>query len=111
VKKFGHRPPDEPLDLYQELVRAASRSGVAVEVSSAGLRKPVAEIYPAPRLLGMLAEATVPITLASDAHAPEDAGWGHREVVEAARSAGYTATLHYRARRAERRSLAEHPGG
>ncbi|MGH8937665.1 MAG: histidinol-phosphatase HisJ family protein [Acidimicrobiia bacterium] len=111
VKKFGHRPPDEPLDLYRELVRAASGSGVAVEVSSAGLRKPVAEIYPAPRLLAMLAEAGVPITLASDAHAPEDAGWGHQQVVEAARSPGYTASLHYRARRAEQRSLAERPGG
>jgi histidinol-phosphatase (PHP family) len=111
VKKFGHRPRVEPLDLYRELVRAASRSGVAVEVSSAGLRKPVAEIYPAPRLLGMLAGAGVPITLASDAHAPEDAGWGHREVVQTARSAGYTASLLYRARRAKPRGLAEHPGG
>lgn len=100
VKKYGHRPPEEPVGLYRELVRAAAGSGVAVEVSSAGLRKPAGEIYPAPTLLGMLAEAGVPVTLASDAHRPEDAGWGHAEVVEAALRAGYRERVRFRARQA-----------
>jgi histidinol-phosphatase (PHP family) len=37
-------------------------------VSSAGLRKPVGEAYPAPDLLARFAAAGVPFTTASDAH-------------------------------------------
>ncbi|MFQ5948193.1 MAG: histidinol-phosphatase HisJ family protein [Acidimicrobiia bacterium] len=101
VKKFGHRPGQEPIDLYEKVVRAAAASGTAVEVSSAGLSKPVAEVYPAPAFLRMFRDADVPITLASDAHRPHEAGWGHDEVVRAARAAGYTHRLRFHARQRE----------
>ena len=106
VKKFGHRTAAEPVDLYTEVVRAASASGTAVEVSSAGLRKPVTEIYPAPAFLRMFYEAGVPVTLASDAHAPGDAGWGHTEVVAAARAAGYEERLGFSLRASKHVPLA-----
>lgn len=98
IKKIGIRPEGPLDDLYAPLVAAAATAGVAVEVSSAGLRKPVAEIYPAPRLLRSFHTAGVPITLASDAHAPHEAAWGHIEVVQAARAAGYTHHLRFTAR-------------
>jgi histidinol-phosphatase (PHP family) len=98
IKKHGHRPGRERLDLYDEVVRAAAASGTGVEVSSAGLRHPVAELYPAPRFLERFNKAGVPITLASDAHSPHQAGWGHDEVVAAARAAGYTDRLEFRQR-------------
>lgn len=97
-KKYGFRPQTEPLDLYQRVVEAAVASGTAVEVSSQGLRKPVGEVYPSPRFLQMFQQAGVPITLASDGHAPEEAGWGHRQVVEAARAAGYRERLSFEKR-------------
>jgi histidinol-phosphatase (PHP family) len=99
VKKYGHRPAEERMDLYRRVVDAAVASGTAVEVSSQGLRNPAAEVYPAPAFLAMFAEAGVPITLASDAHLPEAAGWGHAEVVAAARAAGYTHRLRFDRRR------------
>jgi histidinol-phosphatase (PHP family) len=89
-KKFGHRPLTEPVELYRQVATAASDSGTAVEVSSQGLRKPAAEVYPSPLFLKMFHATGVPITLASDGHLAEEAGWGHREVVAAARAAGYT---------------------
>jgi histidinol-phosphatase (PHP family) len=98
-KKYGHRPASEPLDLYRAVVEAASASGTAVEVSSQGLRKPVGEVYPAPSFLEMFNRAGVPITLASDAHAADEAAWGHDEVVTAARAAGYTSSLRFKSRR------------
>ncbi|GIU92507.1 MAG: histidinol-phosphatase [Acidimicrobiia bacterium] len=98
-KKYGRRPADEPIELYRKVVEAAKASGTAVEVSSQGLRKPAGEVYPSPVFLAMFAEAGVPITLASDAHTADEAGWGHREVVEAARAAGYTTRLGFDARR------------
>ncbi len=98
-KKYGHRPEAEPVGLYASVVDAAVRSGTAVEVSSQGLRRPAAEVYPSPLFLKMFREAGVPVTLASDAHSPEEAGWGNQEVVAAARSAGYTSHLRFAGRR------------
>ena len=100
LKKYGHRLEVEPLDLYDRIVEAAVAGGTAVEVSSQGLRKPAGEAYPAPNLLARLAQAGVPITFASDAHEADEAGWGHDEVVAAARDAGYADRLGFEARHA-----------
>lgn len=101
VKKMGHRLPYPPLELYRRVVEAAVASGVAVEVSSAGLHQKAGEIYPAPEFLEMFAAAGVPITLASDAHVPADAARDHDALIAAARRAGYTERVRF-ARRARR---------
>jgi histidinol-phosphatase (PHP family) len=103
-KKLGFRPETEPVHLYEGVVAAAAGTGTAVEISSQGLRNPIGEVYPAPTFLKMFKEAGVSITLASDAHRPEEAGWGHEEAVAAARAAGYTHYLRF-----DRRSRTEHP--
>jgi histidinol-phosphatase (PHP family) len=86
VKIFGLRTGPEH---YDGVVEAIAESGVAVEVSTAGWRKPVGEIYPAPALLARLAERGVPITLASDAHVAELVGEDFPRALEVAREAGY----------------------
>ena len=101
VKKYGHRLPQAPLDLYRKVARAAAASGTAVEVSSAGLHKRVGEMYPAPEFLAIFNEEGVPITLASDAHYPEECGRDRDLAIEAARTAGYTHRLRFRRREAE----------
>ena len=53
-----------------QAVEAIAESGIAVEVSTAGLRKPVAEIYPAPAFAEMCVEAGAVFALSSDAHTP-----------------------------------------
>jgi histidinol-phosphatase (PHP family) len=98
-KIHGLRPPEEPIDLYERLVTAAAATDTAMEVSSAGLRKPAAEVYPAPTLLRMSREAGLAITLASDAHTADGAGWGHPTLVAAARAAGYAERAAFTARR------------
>ena len=57
-------------------------SNVAIEVSTAGLRKPVAEIYPAPAFLEMCLEAGGPVALSSDAHRPEQLGYEYERALE-----------------------------
>jgi histidinol-phosphatase (PHP family) len=101
-KKFGHRMPAETADAEAAAVDAARRAGVAVEVSSAGLRKDVKEEYPAPPLLKRLVAAGVPIVLSSDAHAPAEVAWGREKIVAAARAAGAKEHLSFRKR--ERRT-------
>ncbi len=93
IKKYGIRPSVDPDPWYRSVVEAAAATGTAVEVSSQGLRNPAEEVYPAPPFLARFREAEVPITLASDAHRPHDAAWGHSEVVDAARRAGYESRL------------------
>ena len=59
-----------------------AESGIAVELSTAGLRKPAGEMYPAPAFLEMCVEAGVPVALSSDAHRPEDVGAGYDQALE-----------------------------
>jgi histidinol-phosphatase (PHP family) len=98
IKVAGFIPDGDLAPLYEPVVAAAARTGTAVEVSSGGLRREAAEIYPSPAFLRLFKQAGVPITLASDAHRPADAGWGHDEVVAAARAAGYVDHLRFGAR-------------
>jgi histidinol-phosphatase (PHP family) len=65
-------------------------AGVAMEMSTAGLRRPVGELYPAPALLEMAVDAGVPIALSSDAHVPEQIGYRYDEALAALADAGVT---------------------
>jgi histidinol-phosphatase (PHP family) len=91
VKVWGRdRPPPEG-DLrrfYEPAVEAIAESGVAVEVSTAGLRKPVAEIYPAPGFAELCVEAGAAFALSSDAHVPEHVGYAYDLAVGFMRSLG-----------------------
>jgi histidinol-phosphatase (PHP family) len=91
VKVWGHRRPLPSGDLrrfYDRAMEGIADSSVAIEVSTAGLRKPVAEIYPAPDFLEMCVEAGRPVALSSDAHVPEDLGHRFDEAVALLRSFG-----------------------
>jgi len=104
-KKHGHRPA-APLEASeQKAIEAARRAGCAVEISSAGLRKPVAEAYPEPRLLSRLYGAGVPVTFSSDAHAPAEVGWGYDRTLALAREAGVREFVTIERRRKRTHSL------
>ena len=70
-------PERDPRHFYEPAVEAIAESGIAVEVSTAGLRKPVGELYPARAFAELLVEAGVPFALSSDAHMPEQVGFGY----------------------------------
>jgi histidinol-phosphatase (PHP family) len=85
VKVWGaERPqPDGDLRFYYDLAMdGIAESGVAIEVSTAGLRKRAKELYPAPAFLEMCLEAGAPIALSSDAHRPEDIGADYDSAIE-----------------------------
>lgn len=98
VKKFGHRPPGDLRRFYEPAVAAAAAGNVAVEVSTAGLRKPVGELYPAADFLALAHAAGVPVVINSDAHAPEEVGLDFPRAAEAVRAAGYTETTRFAGR-------------
>ena len=93
VKAFAGRVPLPDGDLrrfYDRAMDGIADSDVAVEVSTAGLRKPVAEIYPAPALLEMCLDAGRPVALSSDAHEPDQLGYEYERAVELLRGLGVT---------------------
>ena len=100
-KKFGIRPAQDCTPLYESFLKAAARSGVAIELNTAGLRKECREIYPCRSLLEIAFTKNVPITFGSDAHAPEEIGMNLADAVTLARSVGYTHTCRFNQRRRE----------
>jgi histidinol-phosphatase (PHP family) len=77
IKKFGHRPPPgsrRVLAAETAMLDAVLASGTALEISSAGLRKPVGEVYPHGRMLALAAERGIPFAFGSDAHTPGEVG-------------------------------------
>jgi len=89
-KKFRFYPKQDCTQLVERFLEAARRQGVAMELNTAGLRKPCQEIYPSPRIVQLAAQLGVAITFASDAHAPDEVGMDFAQAVDLARSAGYT---------------------
>jgi histidinol-phosphatase (PHP family) len=92
AKLFGKRP---------SVIEYPPLDGVALEISTAGLHKPVGELYPD---LPMLA-AHPPITLASDAHVPQNVGRDFDRALEHARAAGYETVTVFDRRRGRQEPL------
>ena len=79
----ARRTPEGDLRRYYEpAIEGIAEGGIAVEVSTAGLRKPAGEIYPARAFLEMCVDAGVPVALSSDAHRPEDVGGDYERALE-----------------------------
>jgi histidinol-phosphatase (PHP family) len=91
VKVWGPERPRPEGDLrrfYELAIDGIAESGIAVELSTAGLRKRVAELYPAPAFLEMCLEAGAPVALSSDAHRPQDVGADYEQALELLDSLG-----------------------
>jgi histidinol-phosphatase (PHP family) len=86
VKVWGAERPAPEGDLrrfYMLAMDGIAEARPAIEVSTAGLRKPVGELYPAPAFLELCLEAGCPIALSSDAHEPGQVGFRYEQALEA----------------------------
>jgi histidinol-phosphatase (PHP family) len=90
AKKFCFYPKRDCTQLFITFLGAARKSGAAIELNTAGLRKDCREIYPSRHILELARDTGVPITFGSDAHAPEEVGMNFAEAVQLARRVGYT---------------------
>jgi histidinol-phosphatase (PHP family) len=85
VKVWGRNRPLPEGDLrrfYEPAIEAIAASGIAVELSTAGLRKPIGELYPARGFAELCVEAGAPFALSSDAHLPEHVGFAYERAVD-----------------------------
>ncbi len=91
VKVWGSErplPSRERRAFYDLAIERIAESELAIEVSTAGLRKPVGEIYPAPELLQMCLQAGRPVALSSDAHEPGQVAYGYESAIALLREQG-----------------------
>ena len=90
-KKFGSRPPDtqKVRSLINDILTAAADHHIVMELNTAGLRKPVREIYPTPDILKNAKNKGVGITFGSDAHSPCDVGANFAEAIQLAKECGF----------------------
>jgi histidinol-phosphatase (PHP family) len=112
VKVWGRgRPPPErdPRFYYEPAVEAIAEAGVAVEVSTAGLRKPAGELYPAPAFATMCLEAGAPFSLSSDAHSPADVGYAYDRAIAEMRDWGIEEIVTFEHRRRTSEPLGASP--
>jgi histidinol-phosphatase (PHP family) len=88
----GARPaPDtDPRFFNEPAIEAIAETGIVVELSTAGLRKPVGELYPAKAFLEMVADAGNRVALSSDAHTPDHLGYGYAEALALLADVGIT---------------------
>ncbi len=102
-KKFGARPTIDLTDEIKATAKVFKESGVAVEINTAGLRKPIAEMYPALNCLKIYREAGVPLTFGSDSHDPIHVGNDFDKAVVLAKEAGYSDYLIFKQKKIEKR--------
>ncbi|HEU6447860.1 MAG TPA: histidinol-phosphatase HisJ family protein [Verrucomicrobiae bacterium] len=100
-KKFGHKPDQNCRPLYEKFLDASKKTGCAIELNTAGLRKDCQEIYPSREILEIAFQKSVPITFGSDAHAPQEVGMNFVEAIQLAKSAGYNTCCKFVQRRRE----------
>ena len=74
VKIHGHRPNAEIGEIVNETLDFVRSRDLAIELSTAGWRKPVNELYPADRIIELAVEKGIPFTTASDAHSHAQLG-------------------------------------
>lgn len=82
-----HKPQSR--ELVRRGLTALRKSGMSMEISSAGIRKACREIYPAPPIMVMAAEMELPISFASDAHVTDDVGYGFARLASYASAFGF----------------------
>jgi histidinol-phosphatase (PHP family) len=74
VKIHGHRPDAEIGSIVSETLEFIKSRDLAIELSTAGWRKPVNELYPSDEIIRLALAKGIPFTTASDAHSHAQLG-------------------------------------
>jgi len=98
IKVFKFMPKKDIRLLAKNALHAIKKSDMTLEINSAGLRKPIGEIYPSATLLQEAYSLDIPITFSSDAHAIDQIGVGYDLTTTLAKEVGYTKAVTFQGR-------------
>jgi len=88
VKIFGFRPTNDLTDVIEAVLSEIRGANLAMELSTAGWRKPVGELYPSDEIIRRAMAKGVPFTTASDGHSPVQQGENFERLAEKMSSLG-----------------------
>jgi histidinol-phosphatase (PHP family) len=82
IKIHGHRPRAEIGAIVDETLDFIRARNLAIELSTAGWRKPVNELYPSDRIIELAIEKQISFTIASDAHSHAQLGHNYPRLAQ-----------------------------
>ena len=82
VKIFGYRPTNDFSDVLDAVLSEIHGANLAMELSTAGWRKPVGELYPSDEIIRRAMEKGIPFTTASDGHSHVQQGENFERLAE-----------------------------
>jgi len=89
IKVFKFMPSNDIRILAKDALKAIKKANMVLEINTAGLRKPIEELYPSPLLLEEAFALDIPICFSSDAHGVAQIGFKYEEATALAKSIGY----------------------
>ena len=98
IKVFKYLPTKDVRLLAKDVLKAIKKSNMVLELNSAGLRKPIGEIYPSRSILEEAYALDIPITFSSDAHSVEQVGFEYEQTKALAKAVGYTKAVTFKQR-------------
>ena len=105
IKIHGHRPRAE-IDLFVgDTLDFIQSRGIAIELSTAGWRKPVNELYPSDQIIELALAKGIPFTTASDAHSHVQLGENYERLAAKMDSLGVREVCVFERHRREMRAL------
>ncbi|MBR8462080.1 histidinol-phosphatase [Campylobacter sp. faydin G-105] len=93
IKIFKFLPKTDIRILALPALKAIKSANLAIEINSAGFRKPIGEQYPSHTLLEQIYELDIPISFGSDAHAVDQVGANGDICESLAREIGYDSCI------------------
>ena len=82
VKIHGHRPRAPLTEFVEETLELIRARNLAIELSTAGWRKPVNELYPSDEIIALAIEKKTPFIVASDAHSWAQLGENYERLAQ-----------------------------
>ena len=88
IKIHGHRPKAKIQTLVEETLDLIAARGLCLELSTAGWRKPVNELYPSDEIIQLALAKGIRFTTASDAHSSMQLGENYDRLAEKMKNLG-----------------------
>lgn len=89
IKIFNYLPKRDIRQYAKPAIKLAKSKNMAIELNTAGYRKPCAQLYPSDEILELMAEIGVKITFGSDAHSIDQIGLNMDKAIAKAKEFGF----------------------
>lgn len=107
IKIHGHRPCGDIRSIVDETLEFIRSRDLAIELSTAGWRKPVDELYPSDEIIQLAMKKRIPFTTASDAHSYAQLGENYDRLAAKMSMLGVREVCVYEKHKRQTRALAD----